>query len=139
MSATSSKRVNGTPVWCVLLTDYTDSYSHNGNWSANRGPEVFSTKEKADAYLRHELLKELYDRVWDDPARKSPVFDRWYQVNGEWRLKDENDLDVIESELEPYITGEFVPVRLDWEVFELVLDEECVEEEKHETKKVKTV
>ncbi len=107
------------------MTTYTDDYKPRGeNWSDNKQPRLFSSKEKAEVALLKDLKKHMYEQAneRDDPPFVSP--ERWAKVNGKWKLLPEHaaSLEDVEEEIDPFIEGEFVSVTLSWDISKVQID-----------------
>ncbi len=88
-------------------------------------PRLFSSKEKAETELLRGLKKYMYEQINatdDDPKFNTP--ERWHQVDDQWELLPEhaNSLQDVEEEISPFIEGEYICVRLSWDISEVHID-----------------
>ena len=81
--------------------------------------EAFATEALARSFVQQHMLKWLYQQVdWSTNAYpdEEPDGDFWRQNKaGDWRLADPSTLS---EAIEPYLKGEYVPVKMGWEVTE---------------------
>lgn len=120
-------------VYAVTWTTFVDDYKLRGqDPSTAYGPFLFSSRDKANTFLAHQLwliLKEDHEICCPEMREylKELGLDAYFDFSNEKKsqLKDGHvdDLDVMSDIVKKFCKGEYVPCQLDFEVCEKMVDE----------------
>lgn len=115
----------GAPTfWSVLLTHFSDDFKRRGgDWSSHDGPELFTSRDKAERYLRQKLVEWCSDQV---ACHKRKDEDDDYE---ERLRRARHSLAEVEEIAEELAQGTFIPRTLAWSLQELQLKDDDVDSE----------
>jgi hypothetical protein len=112
-------------IWTVLITEFTDDYKcRYGDWASHRGPYLFSSLEKAESFTCTQMLQFLVDHEYTydseyNATRRAYVPHIWQQnKHGDFSVKSQytRDYATLSKAIRPFIQGEFVDVKMRWDI-----------------------
>ena len=100
--------------WLLTFTEYEDDYKHRYDSGVYpKEPEVFKTKEEAEARIRNKIEYYVLDRLNDDE-----VDEEWKKLvdtgTGKLKLDIKNNMKLMMELYEEKCSGEFIPYKFTW-------------------------
>ncbi len=120
-------------VYVTHIVHYTDDYKARGDdWSTTERPRVFTTREKAEVFV-YAAVKERFIDCMDDKLAAKYLLDDKSDFKPEYA--DYDTLVELEGASDGLFAGEFVPNKLEFNIFEEVPDSAETEEKRKRARK----